>query len=208
MIKVAIAGEFQDGKSTLINALCGCNCAETGYGVATTQEPREYPLHGAEVILVDTPGFNSVREGDSEQACRGISGADACLYMLSEKQFTGRMWEDLKRALSLTGGFYKPLVPFINDRGRNNRAIAESSLAAMRLNGLQPILFGNEMPVIHAGAWQKGRVDNEEYKLGIRRIEYLLGLHPCCTVSPLEKICYLHRKLSFLCSRYLEIARK
>lgn len=208
MIKVAIAGEFQDGKSTLINALCGCNCAETGYGVATTQEPREYPLHGAEVILVDTPGFNSVREGDSEQACRGISGADACLYMLSEKQFTGRMWEDLKRALSLTGGFYKPLVPFINDRGRNNRAIAEASLAAMRLNGLQPVLFGNEMPVIHALAWQEGRVDDEEYKVGMRRIEYLLGLYPAQTVSPLEKICYLHRKLSFLCSRYLEIARK
>ena len=192
MIKVAIAGDFQDGKSTLINALCGCDCAETGYGLATTQEIQEYRLPGTGITLIDTPGFNATREGDAGQACLGIERADACLFMLSSQQFTDRMFQDIRDALALQGGGYKPFIPLINDRGRNNQAIAQASVASMRLCGLQPILFGEEMPVIHARAWQKGRLDDEEYEQGTRRLQYLLGIHPRQQVSPLERICILH----------------
>lgn len=195
MLKVAIAGDFQDGKSTLINALCGCNCAETGFGLATTQETHSYPLPGTSVILIDTPGFNATREGDAEQARRGIEQADACLYMLSGRQFTGRMFQDIRPALAQPGGGYKPFIPFINDRGRDNAAIAQESTARMRRFGLHPILFGDEMPVIHAELWEKGQTDIEEYALGIRRLQYLLGLSPRQAVSPLEKICCLHTGL-------------
>ena len=195
MIRVAIAGDFQDGKSTLINALCGCDCAETGHGIATTQEAREYPIPGTGIILIDTPGFNSIREGDDGQACLGIEQADACLYMLSSQQFTDRMFQDIQSALALPGGGYKPFIPLINDRGRNNQSIAQASVARMRLCGLQPILFGEEMPVIHAKAWQRGRTSEEEYELGIRRMQYLLGVNPAQAVSPLEKICCLHKEL-------------
>lgn len=194
MIRVAIAGDFQDGKSTLINALCGCNCAETGYGLATTQEPREYPMPGTGIILIDTPGFNA-NDNDDEQARQGIEQADACLYMLSSRQFTGRMFQELKKALKYHNGRYKPFIPIINDRGRNNRLMAEASVATMRSHGLHPILFGEEMPVIHAKAWQKGNISEKKYALGIRRIQYLLGVNPAQAVSPLEKICCLHTGL-------------
>ena len=192
MIKVARAGDFQDGKSTLINALCGRDCADTGYGMATTQELHEYSLPGTGITLIDTPGFNATREGDARQACQGIEHADACLFMLSTQQFTDRMFQDIRDALALQGGGYKPFIPLINDRGRNNQAIAQASVASMRLCGLQPILFGEEMPVIHARAWQKGRLDDEEYEQGTRRLQYLLGIHPRQQVSPLERICILH----------------
>lgn len=193
MIKVAIAGDFQDGKSTLINALCGRACAETGYGIATTQESREYPIPGTGIILIDTPGFNSIREGDDEQACLGIEQADACLYMLSSRQFTDRMFQGLKKALHLHHGGCKPIIPLINDRGYNNESIGSASVATMKSLGLEPILFGDEMPVIHAKAWQKGRTCEEDYELGMRRIKFLLGLEPAQQVSPLEKICYLNK---------------
>lgn len=197
MIRVAIAGDFQDGKSTLINALRGCDRdrAETGHGIATTQEAREYPIPGTGIILIDTPGFNSTREGDDEQACLGIEQADACLYMLSSQQFTDRMFQGLEKALKHRYGGYKPFIPFINDRGRNNAAIAQESTACMRRFGLHPILFGDEMPVIHAKLWEEGRTDIEEYTLGIRRMQYLLGVNPAKAVSPLEKICCLHKGL-------------
>jgi|GEM_PF-3470594 len=195
MIRVAIAGDFQDGKSTLINALCGCDKAETGHGIATTQEAREYRIPGTGIILIDTPGFNSIREGDDEQACLGIEQADACLYMLSSQQFTDRMFEGLEKALKHRYGGYKPFIPFINDRGRNNRHMAKESVARMKRHGLHPILFGDEMPVIHAELWEKGRTDIEKYTLGIRRMQYLLGVNPAQAVSPLEKICCLHTGL-------------
>ena len=195
MIRVAIAGDFQDGKSTLINALRGCDRAETGHGIATTQEAREYRIPGTGIILIDTPGFNSIREGDDEQACLGIEQADACLYMLSSQQFTNRMFQGLEKALKHRYGGYKPFIPIINDRGRNNAAIARESTARMRRFRLHPILFGDEMPVIHAELWEKGRTDIEEYTLGIRRIQYLLGVNPAQAVSPLEKICCLHKEL-------------
>ena len=195
MIRVAIAGDFQDGKSTLIKALCGCEDAKTGHGIATTQEAREYPIPGTGITLIDTPGFNSIREGDDEQACLGIEQADACLYMLSSQQFTYRMFQGLKKALKHRYGGYKPFIPFINDRGRNNCLMAKASVATMKSYELHPILFGDEMPVIHAELWEKGRTDIEEYALGIRRLQYLLGISPRQAVSPLEKICCLHKEL-------------
>ena len=195
MSKVAIAGDFQDGKSTLINALCGNDWAATGYGLATTREIHEYTLPGTGITLIDTPGFNATREGDAEQASRGIEQADACLYMLSGRQFTDRMFRDIRPALAQPGGGYKPFIPFINDRCRNNAAIAQESTACMRRFGLHPILFGDEMPVIHAELWEKGQTDIEEYALGIRRLQYLLGISPRQAVSPLEKICCLHKEL-------------
>ena len=192
MIKVAVAGDFQDGKSTLINAMCGCNRAETGFGIATTKEVREYLLTGTGITLIDTPGFNA-DDDDNAQACVGIEQADACFYMLSNTQFTGRMFRGLKNALKYPDGSYKPLIPFINDRGCNNKGMAKASIASMRFYGLEPILFGDEMPVIHAEDWQKGCACEAECELGMRRIKFLLGMEPVQRVSPLEKICILNK---------------
>lgn len=197
MIKLAIAGEFQDGKSTLINALCGIDCAKTGQGIATTAKVKAYGVPGVDIVLLDTPGFNA-KGVDSEQACAGIAAADACMYMLSNTQFTARMFMDMKKALQLPGGHYKPLIPIINDRDRNNHAIARESIAEMKLQGLHPILFGEDVPVIHALAWRKGKVQDEEHKQGIRRIKYLLGIEPYSNPSPITKICAMIKTIQQL----------
>lgn len=192
MIRLAIIGEFQYGKSTLINALCGRECAETGYGVATTSEAVEYPLPGTNIILIDTPGFNNSDE-DTEQAYAGIEQADACLLMLSDRMLAGRVLGNVLSALSLPGGYHKPVIPIINDRGANNKAIARNSIAALRRH-LHPILFGETMPIIHAERWNIGQ-NLPIHDLGIRQLQYLLGINPRSSVSPLEKICCLHKEL-------------
>lgn len=194
MLRVAIAGEFQDGKSTLINALCGCDCAKTGYGIATTSEVQEYNIPGTNILLLDTPGFNSRRAEDSEQARAGIAQADACMYMLIN-EFTSNRFKDMAKALQMPNGLYKPFIPFINDHGYANKEIASESIAVMEDCGLHPILFGNEVPVIHALKWRKGKVREHVHQLGMRRLLYLLGVEPRQRVSPLEKICCLHKKL-------------
>lgn len=94
---------------------------------------------------------------DSERARKGLEMADVCMYMLSNKQFTGEMFRELKKALKLPHGGYKLFIPIINDRDRNNDNICSESVAVMKSVGLHPILFGEEMPVIHARAWEKGK---------------------------------------------------
>lgn len=187
-VKIAIAGDFQDGKSTLINALCGETVAKTGWGIATTSELTEYRIPHTDVYLLDTPGFNATREGDSDMARRGIVQADACIYMLSNCAFTPRMFKDIKDALMLPGGHQKPLIPIINDRDRNNDFISSESIANMKMFGINPLLVGNKMPIIHARKWSKGKHD-EEYEQGVAFIKHLLGIEPYRAVSPLERIC-------------------
>lgn len=193
LLKLALTGEFQDGKSTLINALCGVRCADTGYGLPTTDEVQEYRIPRTNILLLDTPGFNSTREGDSERARKGLEMADVCMYMLSNKQFTGEMFRELKEALKLPHGGYKLFIPIINDRDRNNDNICSESVAVMKSVGLRPILFGDEIPVIHARAWEKGKGKRTDYALGEKRIKFLLGVEPYREVSPLEHIYKLHK---------------
>lgn len=191
-LRVALSGEFQDGKSTLINALCGKHKAETGYGLPTTSQVRKYLIRGTNIYLLDTPGFNSTRTEDDALARKGIEMADICMYMLSLKQFTGDMFNAIKDALRLPNGGYKLFIPIINDRDRNNANICSESVALMQSMGLNPILFGDEMPVIHARAWEKGK-QLSEYALGIKRLKYLFGIAPNKKVSPLEHIYKLHK---------------
>ena len=63
----------------------------------------------------------------------------------------------------------------------------------MKSVGLRPILFGEEMPVIHARAWEKGKGKRTDYALGEKRIKFLLGVEPYREVSPLEHIYKLQR---------------
>lgn len=83
-LSVAIAGEFQRGKSTLANALLGRNAAEKGRGKATTHENRSFALT-PQVTLVDTPGFDANGK-DSETALEALKTADVFLYVHESKE--------------------------------------------------------------------------------------------------------------------------
>ncbi|MGN0811862.1 MAG: GTPase domain-containing protein [Akkermansia muciniphila] len=187
-IKVAIIGEFQDGKSTLINALSGQFRAETGWGTATTSKVEEYSLPGTDCILLDTPGFNYPREGDGSTTYSGIQDADAFLLLLSQVQATDKLLDEVQRCMRVGSKGRRPIIPLINDRDRNNRAIQDISVAKMHRRGFHPILFGSEMPCFNARRWEKGRQDEDDYA-GIRRLKYLLGIHPSRIPSPLTLIC-------------------
>lgn len=191
-IKVAIIGEFQDGKSTLINALSGQFWAETGWGTATTSRVEEYPLPGTDCILLDTPGFNAPRVGDCPSTYSGVQDADAFILLLSQVQATDNLLDEVQRCMRVGSKGRRPIIPLINDRNRNNRAIQDISVAKMHRRGFHPILFGNEMLCFNARRWEKGRQDEDDY-VGIRRLQYLLGIHPFRVPSPLTLICSMMR---------------
>lgn len=186
--KIAIIGEFQDGKSTLINALLGKKCAETGQGTATTAAVAEYPVPGTDCILLDTPGFNSTRTGDSTTTHTGVQRADAFILMLSTVQVTDALLDEVDLCMQSGSKGRRPLIPIINDRYRNNEAICRNSIATMRRRGVNPILFGDEMPCFNARRWEKGRSDEDDSD-GIRRMRYLLGIEPRQVPSPLARVC-------------------
>lgn len=192
MIKVAVIGEFQDGKSTLINALVGETVAQEGYGLPETAAVAEYPLPGSGVVLMDTPGFNSTRPEDSETTLKGVVRADAIIYLIASKQLTPTRLSELKACLYAEGRT-RLLLPIINDHGSNNKGIMKESIAMMLNAGIRPILFGSEMPVLHANKWKKGKSANDES--GRRRLRYILGMGKT-VMSPLERICRLYEMIN------------
>lgn len=81
--KIAIIGGFQQGKSTLFNALLGRDEAEMGRGLSTTHKNKECRLSSA-VSVIDTPGFNA-NEDDDGTAASAIDNADVVVYVHESK---------------------------------------------------------------------------------------------------------------------------
>ena len=186
--RIAIIGEFQDGKSTLINALMGRPCAETGCGMATTDNVHEYALLGTDCILMDTPGFNSTRETDSETTIEGAGRADAFILMLSGKQASPNLLDSVELCMRSGTKGQRPLIPIINNRNGSNGLIQDNSAATMKKRGLYPILFGKEMPCFNAKRWERSIVEADDID-GMRQLKYLLGIEPEQIPSPLSRIC-------------------
>lgn len=87
VLKVAVVGEFQIGKSTLINCILKQNKAETGQrggGISTTHKNSSYSLLGR-FEIIDTPGFNA-GDSDDETAEQAIKEAEVVLVVKSRKQ--------------------------------------------------------------------------------------------------------------------------
>lgn len=81
--KIAVVGDFQRGKSTLINALLGRDEAEMGHGLSTTHENQAYALSPA-VTLIDTPGFDA-NGNDDGTARQAVGEADVLVYVHESK---------------------------------------------------------------------------------------------------------------------------
>jgi len=89
-VSVAVVGDFQIGKSTLVNALIGDNRAEMGRGRSTTKENRCYRL-ADDVELVDTPGFDAVLKDDAT-ASDAIAASNLVLFVRSDKPLDGDVY--------------------------------------------------------------------------------------------------------------------
>lgn len=120
--KITIAGEFQNGKSTLVNCLLGAKYAPTGHGCRTTScctyflygetnaAPRQ--IYGAtpsenylevtcnrpilkDAILIDTPGFD-VNNDDDEAAKDAIRKSDIIIFVHGFGQLGEKSFRILK----------------------------------------------------------------------------------------------------------------
>ncbi len=82
-LSIAVVGDFQRGKSTLVNCLLGRDAAEMGRGPSTTHENRDYKLSAA-VTITDTPGFNA-NGTDDGTASSAIDKANVVVYVHESK---------------------------------------------------------------------------------------------------------------------------
>lgn len=93
-IRLALFGQYNAGKSTIVNALLGERAAVTG-DAPETKLAQVYSVKGFEIA--DLPGGDA-RLQESEEALGALKSAHAVLYVVSSA--TGldydTMWEDLK----------------------------------------------------------------------------------------------------------------
>ncbi|AEB12348.1 dynamin family protein [Marinithermus hydrothermalis] len=146
---LAVVGEFNSGKSSLLNALLGRELLEVGVTPTTNRiqligygpEPRvevrgpdlaevwlPHPLL-REVRLVDTPGTNAVLERHQLLTERFLPRADLILFVTSaDRPFT----ESERRFLELVRGWGKKLVLVVNKLDLLTPAEAEEVLGYVR----------------------------------------------------------------------------
>ena len=192
--KVAIIGDFQDGKSTLVNALMGQEVATVGWRVAQTSEVTAYDLPDSSVAMLDTPGANvadAKRRDDTAKMLKGCEMADAIVFML-RKQISPPQIKLLRQA---TNNGKKVFTIMVNDHDDDvaPQRVIESSAKELDASGLHPILFGEEGIVVNAKARSKGKACDDEQ--GWQRLRYLLGVGQPGK-SPLERIAILYNKIN------------
>ena len=190
--QVAIIGEFQDGKSTLVNSLMRAYVAQTGYGRRTTSAVSSYDLPGSDCSLLDTPGFNH-SQADNDHACAGTEQADAFLLMIGRKVLSPSVIDYVQTIIVSPSGFKRPLIPIINDYG-SSIGIAAESIAGLRDAGIHPILFGENMPCIDARICGKESA-TDDYTDGDAKLAYLLGIAPHSDPSPMTRICAMAKTI-------------
>ena len=90
VLRVAIVGDFQIGKSSLVNCLIPEARTETGEGLdPTTSSVSEY-CFAPGVHIVDTPGFNDTRAELTRKSEEEIQKADVVLFMQTDKAIEDR----------------------------------------------------------------------------------------------------------------------
>jgi len=92
---VAVAGRPNVGKSTLVNALCGCKVAIVSDKPQTTRRRITGVANGedSQLVLVDLPGFQRPLDAMTERMQRTVDHAfedvDAVLFVLSARDRIG-----------------------------------------------------------------------------------------------------------------------
>lgn len=109
-LRLALLGQYNAGKSTLLNALLGRRAAMTGDSPETR---KVTPYDWRDYHVVDLPGTDA-RLPDQAEALRAIQSAHAVLYVVSSQ--TGldyaTFWNDLK----YLSGHHIPFLLVVNDK--------------------------------------------------------------------------------------------
>ena len=107
-IRLAVVGDFQIGKSSLVNCLLAESAAEVGEGYFPTTEAAEVYPFASGVVLIDTPGFDDTRAELTKKTEEQIESADVVLFLKTNTT----LGDHDERILRLAGG--KPLVILFN----------------------------------------------------------------------------------------------
>ena len=91
-LKIAIIGRPNVGKSTLFNRLAGNKLAIVHDlpGVTRDRKETKAKFRGLDLILIDTAGFETAKDGSIEQRMckqteRAIHESDVCLFMIDAR---------------------------------------------------------------------------------------------------------------------------
>lgn len=94
-IRIVVAGQYNAGKSSILQLLTGRNDIETGAGI-TTQETHVYEWHGIE--LIDTPGVGTMLHPDHDTiSYDAIASADMLIFVITDELFDTYIAEDFRR---------------------------------------------------------------------------------------------------------------
>ena len=107
-LRVSVVGDFQIGKSSLVNCLLTKTLAETGEGFDPTTNSAMVYQFLSDVLIVDTPGFDDTRSELTAKSKEEIRKADVVMFMQTDKTVENRKEEILR----LVGG--KPLIVLFN----------------------------------------------------------------------------------------------
>lgn len=89
-IVIAVVGEFQIGKSSLVNCLLGRSAAKIGNGwKSQTTTCVDYALSD-DVVIVDTPGVNDTRDRDKD-ALAAIKRAHCVIFVKDNQKQAGQL---------------------------------------------------------------------------------------------------------------------
>ena len=93
-IKIAFAGEYSSGKSTIIKALTGDPDIETGETI-TTGEANDYDWNG--ILITDTPGIHTgIRPEHDKRAQAAILESDLLAYVVTNELFNGEIGRNFR----------------------------------------------------------------------------------------------------------------
>jgi small GTP-binding protein len=172
-LRLAVMGQYNAGKSTLINALLGEKRAETG-DAPTTRQAHDYELR--DFLIADLPGGDA-RVEEQEEARRALARAQAVLYVVGSAKLDHQtVWDDLC-------WLERQNVPFlvvINDKQPHSSVEAEqdyqaklrehfASLAGKRLRRAD---WARSLFWVQARDAEKARLE------GKRRLEQASGILP------------------------------
>lgn len=130
-LKLAVMGEFNAGKSTLVNALLGVSQAKVGV-VPTTAKVAAVPVEGflnaGEVVLLDTPGTNATDAGHQAEARLALRQADVVLWVMDATQ-AGKKTEAERIEVLRTRGAL--VIPVLNKKDRLSGSQLAEVMAAL-----------------------------------------------------------------------------
>ena len=94
-IRIAFAGQYGSGKSTLVRALTGRHDIQVSAGI-TTDRVQDYGWNG--IIITDTPGIHtSIRPEHDEAGYRAISQADLLVFVITNELFDEYIGQHYRR---------------------------------------------------------------------------------------------------------------